>query len=122
MTVRVLAADDSTVFLGALADVVRETPGFELVGTVDSGECAIAVASSECPDLVLMDVRMPGLGGIEAARRIAEAHPGTLIVLMSADGSRTVAERTGLATVDKGALSPSLLEGLWRARRSATGT
>ncbi len=58
-------------------------PGFGLVGEAASGEEAIEFATKVEPDLVLMDVMMAGIGGIEAARRIAATHPDTVIVLLS---------------------------------------
>ncbi len=70
--VRVLVVDDSQVFRDAAAEVVAATPGFELVAEAESGEGAIAIAELLHPDLVLIDVRMPGLGGIESARRIRD--------------------------------------------------
>ena len=114
--VRVLVADDSVAFRGAAADVVAATPGFELVDATESGERAVAIARTARPDLVLMDLRMPGLGGIEAARRIQAARRATMVVLITADGDRAAGDEPSLTTIDKWSLSPATLQTLWRDR------
>ena len=83
MTVRVLVADDQAPFLRAARSVLDTAPEFELVGDARSGEEAVALADSLRPDLVLMDIAMDGIGGIEAARSIATACPGTVTFLLS---------------------------------------
>jgi DNA-binding NarL/FixJ family response regulator len=85
VTVRVLVTDDQAPFRRAARTVVEATAGFELAGEASSGEEAVALAASLRPDLILMDVRMAGIGGIEAARRIAAAHPAARTVLVSSD-------------------------------------
>ena len=80
---RVLVADDQAPFRRAARAVVRATPGFELIGEAASGEEAIAVVEELAPDLVLMDIKMAGIGGIEAARRIAVAFPEVVTILVS---------------------------------------
>ena len=90
--VRVLTVDDQVVFRQAARDVISATAGFEPVGDVGSGEQAVAAVERLRPELVLLDVRMPGIGGIEAARRIKEAHPGTVVVLISIEDSDEFAE------------------------------
>ena len=90
--VRVLTVDDQVVFRRAARDVISATAGFEPVGDVGSGEQAVAAVQRLRPDLVLLDVRMPGIGGIEAARRIRESHPGTVVVLITIEDSDEFAE------------------------------
>ncbi len=85
MTVRVLVVDDQAPFRRAARAVVAATAGFELAGEASSGEEAVALAASLHAGLVLMDVRMAGIGGIEAARRIAAAQPATRTILVSTD-------------------------------------
>jgi two-component system, NarL family, invasion response regulator UvrY len=110
--VRVVVVDDSPAFRGAAADVVDATPGFELVGAAESAEGAVATAQRVRPDLVLMDVRMPGVGGVEAARQIRAARNSTVVVLITA-GAAASSNVASLETIDKWSLSPSTLQRLW---------
>ena len=111
--VRVVLVDDSDVFLDAAATVVTRTPGFELVGTATSGEEAVALAATVDPDLVLMDHRMPGLGGIDAAKRIHEARPGTVVTIISADSGSQLQD-TIFPVLSKRDFNPTRLLELWR--------
>ena len=81
---RVLTVDDDASFLELLRDLVRATAHLEVAGEACSGERAIVVAGQLLPELVLMDIRMPGLGGIKAAGIIKAARRSTLIVMISA--------------------------------------
>ena len=90
--VRVLTVDDQIVFRRAAQDVIAATPGFEPVGDAESGEDALDEVERLRPELVLLDVRMPGIGGVEAARRIAAAHPETVVVLISIEDSEEFGE------------------------------
>ena len=81
--VRVLAVDDQPIVLRALRQLIAATPGFELAGQAQSGPEAIALAMRLQPDLVLLDVRMPEMDGIEAARCLLADVPSTTIVLIS---------------------------------------
>ena len=63
--------------------MVEATPGFALVGEAASGEEALALAAMLSPDLILVDVRMPGLDGFETTRRLRSAHPATTVILIS---------------------------------------
>jgi two-component system invasion response regulator UvrY len=120
--VAVIAVDDQPFFLGVARDVVRATPGFRWVGEAQSGEEAIEVVDHLRPDLVLLDVRMPGIGGIEAARRIAGDHPEVVVVLISVDDRDSIgeaAESSGAAElIGKQRFGPSMLRSLW-ARHGA---
>ncbi len=81
--VSVLIVDDQLPFRVAARAVVRATPGFEVVGEAASGESAVEQVDELHPDLVLMDINMEGIAGIEATRRITAAHPSTRVVLLS---------------------------------------
>lgn len=114
---RVLAADDQIVFLDVLRDVVGRTERLELVGEANSGEMAIEMTRRLEPDIVVLDVRMPGLGGIEAARQIKAQYTSTLVILISTVhpdelpvGLRGVGAD---AVIWKSDLEPKLLDELW---------
>src|SRR5215470_6576805 len=83
--VQTLVVDDQEAFRDVMRDVVGATPGFELVGEAASGEAALALVGELSPQLVLMDVRMPGIGGIEATRVLARGRPDLPIVLISVE-------------------------------------
>jgi len=123
VAVRVLVVDDQTPFRNAARAVLRATPGFGIVGEAASGEEAVALAGMLEPDVVLMDVMMEGIGGIEAARRIAAAHPGTVIVLLSSyreedlpSNARACGAAAYLHKADFGA---SVLREVWRERHAS---
>ena len=122
--VKVLTVDDQAVFRHAARDVISATGGFEAVGDVGSGEEAVAAVERLRPDLVLLDVRMPGIGGIEAARRITETHPGTVVVLISIEDSDEFADDAraagAAALVRKQDFGPALLRSIWDAHGSRT--
>lgn len=118
--VRVLVADDQAPFRRAVLGLLAALPGFALVGETTTGEEAVELTSSLEPDLVLMDIKMPGIGGIEATRRIVAARPATMIVLVStyrADDLSPDAWTCGATEyVHKEDLSSGLLVRLWSTR------
>jgi DNA-binding NarL/FixJ family response regulator len=81
--VPVLIVDDQAPFRRAARAVVTATPGFEVVGEAESGEEAVELYESLAPGLVLMDINLPGINGIEATRRIRAAHPSAVVMLLS---------------------------------------
>ena len=121
--VAVIAVDDQPFFLGVARDVVRATPGFRWAGEAKSGEEAIEAVDHLRPDLVLLDVRMPGIGGIEAARRIAGEHPEVVVVLISVDEGQALGEAaagSGAAElIGKQRFGPTMLRELWERHGSA---
>lgn len=113
---RVLAVDDSKIFLRVADSVVSATTGLRLVGTAASGEEALRLLPDLQPDLVLLDVHMPGIDGLETARIIRELRPQTVIVHVSADpeGLEAAAESAGAAAIlDKVDMAPAALDELW---------
>ncbi|GAA1540526.1 response regulator transcription factor [Dactylosporangium maewongense] len=86
MTVTVLIADDQDMVRAALRAILDRRPDLEVVGEAADGERAVALAAELRPDVVLMDVRMPGLTGVEATRRIlGAAVPSKILVLTTFD-------------------------------------
>jgi two-component system invasion response regulator UvrY len=118
--VRVLIADDRAPFRRAARAVVSATPGFEVVGEATSGEAAVELAAALEPDLVLIDVHMPGIGGFEASRRIAGRESGPLTVLVSSyrpeDLPQSPRACGATAYVRKEDFGPRTLWALWEGR------
>lgn len=82
-TVRILVADDHRVVRKGLCLLLQSHPGFQVIAEASDGREAVALAESHQPDVVVMDVGMPGLNGIEAARQISAKQPQTAIVFLS---------------------------------------
>lgn len=117
MTVRVLIVDDQAPFRAAAGAVVRLTPGFAVVGEAESGETALELVETLRPTLVIMDINMGGISGIEATRRITASHPDVKVVLLStyqADDLPCDAATSGYAAyVNKEEFGPGVLTRLW---------
>lgn len=117
--VGVVVVDDQAVFRQAARDVIAATAGFRALGEAACGEDALRLADELEPDLVLVDLRMPGVDGLETARRLLAAHPGAVVVLVSTEDANSVpqdAESCGAAAfVEKAAFGPAVLRSLWRA-------
>jgi DNA-binding NarL/FixJ family response regulator len=115
--IRVLIVDDQECFRRAAQSIVSATTGFEAVGDSASAEEALEAAVQLRPDLVLVDVRMPGLDGFETSRRIRAVLPDTVVVLISADPEPEpdqVQASGAAAFVRKEALNRSMLQTLWQ--------
>ena len=112
-TVRVLIVDDQPPFRSAARTLVSVLSGWQVVGEVDTGEQAVTAALADRPDLVLMDINLPGISGIEATRQILAAAPDIRVVLLStyrADDLPADATTCGaVAYVNKEDLSPRVL-------------
>lgn len=122
LPVSVLIVDDQALFRRAAAAVVRVTPGFDLVGEAASGEEAVELASTLEPALVLMDINMTGINGIEASRRITTGRPGTVVVLLSTyrrEDLPSDAQTSGMAAyVNKDEFGPQVLTDVWSAQHA----
>jgi len=123
--VRVLVVDDNEGYRDALAEVVSTAEQFTLVGCADSGHEALQLVPRLDPDLVLLDVRMPGLDGPETAQRILKTQPEAVVVLVSADpDSESLAASCGAAAfLPKSTVSAKRLGEVWaetRARAART--
>jgi DNA-binding NarL/FixJ family response regulator len=84
--IRVVIADDQGLVRVGLCKVLGVEPGIEVVGEAADGEQAVAVAARLQPDVVLMDIRMPALDGIEATRRLVRTHPGVRVLMLTTFG------------------------------------
>ena len=80
---RVVVADDQTVIREGLVTLLETMPGIEVVGAAADGEEAVTQVASSTPDVVLMDLRMPRLDGVEATKRIRTDYPGTQVVVLT---------------------------------------
>ena len=111
--VGVLIVDDQAPFRRAARAVVTATPGFEVIGEAESGEEAVALADDLVPEVVLMDINLPGINGIEATRRITAAHPNVVTLLLSTyreEDLPTGADNCGAAAyVNKEEFGPGVL-------------
>lgn len=114
-SVTVLVVDDHEAFRRTMRDVVIATEGFTFVGEAASGESALEAASMLSPKLMLVDKWMPGMGGVEAARRLTQRHPEVVVVLVSVEEPDALDERTcgAAAFVRKHQLCPQLLREVW---------
>lgn len=120
--VRVLIVDDQEPFRLAARMVVEATDGFEVIGEAETGEDGVAQANGLEPDLVLMDVNLPGINGLEATRQILRESNRTVILLLStyeeAEYGPRAAECGAAAYIPKSSFGPDRLAEAWAA---ATG-
>jgi DNA-binding NarL/FixJ family response regulator len=119
--VSVLIVDDQAPFRSAARTVVSIAPGFVVSGESDSGEAAVATAADLHPDLVLMDINLPGINGVEATRQILAEHPDTIVILLSTYTENDLpsdARTCGAASyVHKEDFSPAVVRSVWDEHR-----
>ena len=118
MPVRVLIVDDQEPFRMAARLVVEATDGFEVVGEAESGEDSVTMAADLEPDLVLMDVNLPGINGLDATRRILAADANRAVVLLLStyeeeEYAPRAAECGAAAYIPKAVFGPDRLEDAW---------
>ena len=117
--VTVMIVDDQPPFRAAARAVIDRVAGFELVAEVASGEEAVATSSTVVPHLVLMDINMGDLDGIEATRLITSDNPAIKVILVSTYGLDDLpsgARTSGaIAYVNKDELSPRVIRRIWDA-------
>jgi two-component system, NarL family, invasion response regulator UvrY len=115
--VTVLIVDDQAFFRSAAQAVLAVTPGFSAVGEADSGEDAVIRVDELHPGLVLMDIHLPGISGIEATRRIVATHPDTAVLLLSTyraeDLPADARDCGAIAYLHKEDFEPEVLERIW---------
>jgi len=81
--IRLLLVDDQSLFREALRTLLALQPDFEIAAEAENGERAVALAKAHKPDVILMDLRMPVMGGVEATRRVLAAAPGARVVVLT---------------------------------------
>ena len=118
MSVRVLVLDDQEPFRLAAAAVVAAADGFELVGSADTGEASLAAVEEFHPDLVLMDIHLPGIDGLESTRQIRARRPAVRVLLLSSsDGYADPQECGAMDYLATRRLSPAQLHGVRAGRQ-----
>jgi DNA-binding NarL/FixJ family response regulator len=122
MTVRVLIVDDQEPFRMAARMVVEATDGFEVAGESETGEDSVVQAKELKPDLVLMDVNLPGINGLDATRQIlSDSDDRVVILLLSTYEEEEYAPRAAecgaSAYIPKAVFGPDRLEAAWAAAK-----
>ena len=122
MPVRVLIVDDQEPFRMAARLVVEATEGFDVVGEAETGEDSVARARELTPDLVLMDVNLPGINGLDATRQILDGQSEPVVVLLLStyeeeEYAPRAAECGAAAYIPKAVFGPDRLESAWAAAK-----
>jgi DNA-binding NarL/FixJ family response regulator len=116
-TCTVLVVDDHAAFRGAVRRLLATSPNLVLAGEAECGEAAIPETAKLAADLVLMDVAMPGIGGIEATRALKAYRPQTVVVLVSTTRPDELTPEATFCGADeilwKGDLTRRTLEAIW---------
>lgn len=115
--VEVLVVDDQELFRKALRDLVSATPALVLVGEAESGEAALDAVEALSPRMVIMDKRMPGMGGIEATCVLTARHPELVVLLVSVEvpEPELMPSCGAAAFLRKQHLTPRALTEVWQA-------
>jgi DNA-binding NarL/FixJ family response regulator len=120
--VQVLIVDDQLPFRAVARTVIGLMAGFDVTAEAASGEDAVAAVDAAPPDLVLMDINLPGISGIDATCAIKAAHPDVEVVLLStyseADLPADARNCGAIAYVHKEDFAPDLIRQLWDGRSS----
>lgn len=123
MGIRVLIVDDLEPFRDAAREVIAASDGFEAVGEAETGEDAVLAADRLEPDLVLMDVNLPGIDGMEATRRILAKRRRTVVVLVStfsqAEFAPMAAQCGAAEYIPKSGFDPDRLTQAWMEASAA---
>jgi DNA-binding NarL/FixJ family response regulator len=114
--IRVVLADDHPLILEGIRALIQGAPGMAVVGEATNGEDAVTTILTERPDVAVLDVRMPGIDGVEATRRIVRDHPETRVIVLSAQADAETAVQAlragAIGFLPKEAFGPTLLEGI----------
>lgn len=114
---KVLIVDDQLTYREVAREVVQATPGFEVIGEASSGEESLDLSRDLQPDLVLMDVNLPGIDGMEATRRITQSSQPPVVFLISTYESEEYSKRAAACGaagfIPKSAFDPDVLANSW---------
>jgi two-component system, NarL family, response regulator NreC len=121
MTIRILIADDHGILRAGLRSLIESEPGFEVVGEASRGDEAIHLAAEKHPDLILMDLSMPEMGGMEATLRIKERHPEIKVLVLSVHEDRGIFQEVLQAGASGYILKRALKSELFNAIRAVAG-
>jgi DNA-binding NarL/FixJ family response regulator len=121
--IKVLICDDHPVVRRGLAALLSAAEDIDVVGTAGDGEEAVAMVTEQEPDIVLMDVSMPGMDGMEATRRVINARPQTRVVMMTSFSGhqriKTALDAGAVGYILKDSKPDEVLKGIRSAARSA---
>jgi len=114
--IRVLIADDHRLFAEALEAILASEPEIQVVGRAQTGEEAVQQALALKPDVILMDIAMPGLDGVEATKRIRRKERGACVLMLTGSNARTDVARAraagAAAYVTKDRIAAHLIEAI----------
>jgi DNA-binding NarL/FixJ family response regulator len=115
-TISVLIADDHRLFAEALEAILEAEPGIEVVGRARNGEEAVQQALALEPDVILMDIAMPGVDGVEATKRIRKKRRSACVLMLTGSNARTDVARAreagAAAYVTKDRIAAQLIEAI----------
>jgi DNA-binding NarL/FixJ family response regulator len=124
-TATVLTIDDQAHFRAVARQLVSAVPGFRALADAASGHEGLEMARTLRPDLVLLDVNLPDIDGLEVCRRLCEGQPAPTVILVSSDDEDRFAREAircgAFAFVPKQRLTPGLLQSIWRERARPSG-
>jgi DNA-binding NarL/FixJ family response regulator len=119
--IRVLIADDHPLMRKGLADILDGVEGIEVVGSAEDGAAAVALAYAVKPDIVLMDISMPGMDGIEATEKLVEMESDARVVVLTSYSEREKITQALAAGAVSYLTKDAPPEAVIRAIRSAAG-
>lgn len=112
---RILIADDHGIVRDGLKSLLNEQPDMEVVGEAENGQTAVRMAEEHAPDIVIMDMSMPILNGVEATRMILKNNPNTRVMILSMHSDRHIVKETLEAGASAYVLKSHLFDEMLRA-------